>query len=78
MAVNTSGLDSRLALPGLTVMLALFAFWLGTRRPDAIAAPRTLPGAVIATCGLLLAAFWLGARNPDLFGSLPILGKAAD
>jgi L-lactate permease len=79
MAVKSSGIDSRLALPGLTVMLALFAFWLGTRRPGILQNfPSSESGSVVMTGAVLFVAFWLGCRNPDVFGALPIIGKAAD
>lgn len=79
MAVKAAGLDAKLGLPGLTVILALVAFWLGTRKPGASADfPRSLAGSLVLTGLLVWLAFWLGARNPDTFGGLPIIGKMAD
>lgn len=79
MAVRSTGLDSRLAMPGLTVILALVAFWFGTRRPNAIKDfPASWGGTLIMTAAVLFVAFWFGARNPDLFGKMPVIGEAAN
>lgn len=79
MAVKSTGLDAKFALPGLTVILALLAFWIGTRRPGALGGfPSGNIGAYGMALVVMFCAFWIGSRNPHLFGSLPIIGAAAD
>ncbi len=77
MAVQTSGLDGRLGLTGLTVILALVALWLGTRKGGSLGSfPSSMPGSVCMTLLVIFVAFWIGARNPAIFGKLPVIGGA--
>ena len=80
MAVQSSGLDNRLGLAGLTVILAVVFLWLGTRKGSAILGqfPQSFTGSVAMTALVCFVAFWIGARNPSIFGALPIIGKATD
>lgn len=79
MAVKSTGLDAKLGLTGLTVILALVFLWLGTRKGGSLGNfPSSTAGSYAMTALVCFVAFWIGARNPSLFGALPIIGQATD
>jgi hypothetical protein len=70
MALKVTGIGERYGLPGLTVVLALLALWLGTRHPDSFGDVKNPVLQHLIAIVIVAMAFYIGSENPDLFGGI--------